>query len=939
MKHINHLFSLLAISLAFSASSIQAQEIPLDPTLRKGVLDNGITYYIKHNEEPKERASFFIMQNVGALLEEDEQNGLAHFLEHMAFNGTENFEGKGIINTLQKNGVEFGRNLNAYTSFDETVYNISEVPTTTDGLMDTCLLILHDWCNYLSLNEDEIDAERGVITEEWRTRNTAKSRMWNKRVTYLMAGSKYEKRDVIGSLEVIQNFEPETLRNFYHDWYRTDLQGIAVVGDFDVDEMENKIKALFSPIPAIENPKERYYVEIPRNEEPIFGLVTDKEATSTSVNVTFKHPSTPYAERDAAFYRSNIVNSLYSSMFSQRVKEIMQQETPPFLGAYSAYFEYIRGLDLYYIQANSEQNKEASALKAIMIENERVKRYGFTSGELERAKLNYLSSMESAFKQRDKISNDSFAREYVRNYLKNEAIPGIEYELELVQQFLPTISIEELNKKADEWISYENMVVIASGPEGEGIEHLSEEQAFSIIAEVKAMEISAYEEEAISTTLLANIPEGSAVKKTKDLPTLKAEEWTLKNGIKVVYRYSEIEKDRVYLSAQSKGGSSLYDVEYLPSAEMTSLVGNFGIGDYDPSTLSKMLAGKKVKVSPYISELSEGINANSTPKDLETMFQLLYMTFEQPRFDKVLFESTMTQYYAYIENKKNDPKTTLKDSIALITTSYHPRTLLLNKDFLDQVSLEKIEKVYRERFADASDFTFYITGNITKEEIQPLVETYIGGLNVVKGNEKWVDHGIGMPNGTTQKEIKVAMNTPKATVSIKYGDAKMAYTPENIIYAKLLKGILELRYTEKVREEEGGTYGVGVGCSINQYPENEAKLSISFDCDPEKAHVLVPIIYRELEKIAAEGPTNEDLDKVLESSKKNRAQAFEKNGFWLSAMRSYYWRDMDIVSTSYHEDIVAKVTPADIKAFTTELLEKSDKVELLFLPEEVTVEE
>jgi zinc protease len=491
-----------------------------------------------------------------------------------------------------------------------------------------------------------------------------------------------------------------------------------------------------------------------------------------------------------------------------------------------------------------------------------------------------------------------------------------------------------LNQKAKEWISYENMVVIASGPEAEDIKHLTEEQAFGIINRVKAMAIAPYVDEAVSTSLLAEIPKGSKVKKTQELSVLQAEEWVLKNGIKVVYRYSDIEKDRVYLSAQSKGGSSLYDVEYLPSAQMTSLVGEFGLGDYDPTTLRKMLAGKKVKVSPYVGELSEGINANTIPQDIETMFQLLYMTFEQPRFDTTLFNSTMTQYYSYLENKKNDPKSAIKDSIATITTGYHPRTLLFDKAFLDQVSLEKIEKIYRERFADANDFTFYITGNITKDELQPLVETYIGGLKVVKGNENWVDNGVKMPEGAIHKDIKVTMNTPKATVSIKYGNAKMTYTPENILYAKFLSDILSLRYTEKVREEEGGTYGVGVRCSMGQFPENEAALSIGFDSAPEKVKDLVPIIYRELEMIANDGPTQEDLDKVVITSKKNRSQAFEKNGFWLGAMRSHYWRGMDVISTSYHEDIVAKITPADIKAFTAELLEKSDKVELVFLPKE-----
>ncbi len=927
--------SLSAIFMAFSSAPVVAQtDMPVDPELRKGVLDNGITYYIRHNEEPKERASFYIIQNVGALLEEDEQNGLAHFLEHMAFNGTENFEGKGIINTLQKNGVEFGRNLNAYTSLDETVYNISEVPTTTEGLLDTCLLILHDWCNYLQLTEEEIDAERGVITEEWRTRRTARSRMFNERIALMMKDSKYTERDVIGSLDVIQNHDYETLRNFYHDWYRTDLQAIAVVGDFDVDEMEAKVKELFSPIPAVENPKERYYVEVPFNEEPIFGLVTDKEATGTSVNVTFKHKPVPKEERGMAYYRLGMIRKLYEQMLSQRIDEIMQQENPPFTYGYSTYFEYVNNLDVYYIEAGCKKNEEAVALTTLMTENERVRRHGFTAGELERAKMNYMTHFESSYKQRDKISNDKFAKEYARNYLENEPIPGIAKEWEIVQEFTPTISVEEINALAKEWISYENMVVIVSGPEGEGIEHLSEEQAFGIINEVRNSEIEAYEDEEVATTLMTKIPKGSKLKKTKELPVLKAEEWTLKNGIKVIYRFSDIEKDRIYLSAQSKGGSSLYDLEDLPSAEMMSMVGNFGLSDFDPNTLSKMLAGKKVKVSPYLGEISEGISGNASPKDAETLFQMLYLSFMDPRFDETVYASLMQQYSTYLENKKNDPKSTIKDSISLITTGHHPRTLLFNQAFLDKVSLEKIEKIYRERFANAADFTFYISGNITKEEVLPFVETYIGGLNTAKGSEKWVDNGVEMPDGVTKKEVTVAMETPKSTVSIKYGDAKMAYSPENILYAKLFSDVLDLRYTEKVREEEGGTYGVGVWASMGQFPESEASLQIKFDCDPEKAKHLTTIIYSELEKIAKEGPTQEDLDKAVVTSKKNRATSFEKNNFWISAMRAKYWRDIDMVSTSYHEDIVADITPEDIQKFAAELLEKADVVEIMFFPEE-----
>ena len=932
IKKRHLLYSLMAIALIFSCKPKAEVELTIDPSVRKGVLENGITYYIRHNEEPKERASFYIMQNVGALLEEDNQNGLAHFLEHMAFNGTEHFPGKGIINTLQKNGVEFGRNLNAYTSFDETVYNISEVPTTTDGLMDTCLLILHDWCNYLLLTDEEIDAERGVITEEWRTRRTASRRMFNEKMHLMMKDSKYTERDVIGSLDVIKNHDYATLRQFYHDWYRTDLQAIAVVGDFDVDSMEAKIKELFAPIPAVENPLERYYVTIPFKEAPIFGVVTDKEATRTSVNVTFKHEQTPKAERGLAYYRLNIMRSLYEQMFSDRIKEIMQQEAPPFVSAYSAYAEYVNNLDLYYIETGAKKNEEDKALEAIMTENERVKRFGFTEGELERAKLNYLTSIESAYKQRDKISNDNFAREYARNFIDNEPIPGIEQELELVTAELPSISLKEINTLADAWISYEHMVVIVSGPEAEDVKHLTEEEAFGIIEQVRKAEIAPYEDKVSGASLLKEKPKGSKLIGTKGLPILKAEEWTLKNGTRIVYRFSDIEKDRLYVSAISKGGTSLYNIADLPSAEMAGITAEFGLSDYDPTTLQKMLAGKTVSISPNINTLNEGLSGFSSPQDAETLFQLLYMTFVQPRFDSTIYKSKLQQYKTYIENKKNDPRSIISDKTALITTGNNPRTILFNDDFIAKISLEKIEKIYRERFSDGDDFVFFVTGNMTKEEIMPLVETYIGGIPVKRGSEDWVDNGVEMPDGQLKEAIKIDMETPKSTVLIKYADAPLSYTPENILYAKLLSDILDLRYTEKIREEEGGTYGVGVRCGVSQYPSNTASLSINFDCDPEKAHKLVPIIYAQLELIAKNGPTAEDLNKVVVASQKNRAQSFEQNKFWIGAMKAYYWNGLDVVSPSYHEDIIAKITPKDIQNFATELLKQSDMVELVFSP-------
>ena len=928
----NTIISVLSILALIATVPMSAQEIAIDPAVRKGELKNGITYYIRHNQEPKERASFYIIQNVGALLENDDQNGLAHFLEHMAFNGTKNFEGKGIINTLQKNGVEFGKNLNAYTSFDETVYNISEVPSTSDELMDTCLLILHDWCDDLLLTEEEVDAERGVITEEWRTRNTAQRRMMTERMSYMMKDSKYTKRDVIGTLDVIQNHDVTTLRDFYHDWYRTDLQAIAIVGDFDAEEMEKKVKLLFSNIPAVKIPKERYYVNVPFNDEPIFGLVTDKEAQGTSVNVTFKHKPVPRENRDINYYKLCITRTLYDQMFRQRINEIMQQENPPFVYGFSTYTEYVNNLDLYYIEAGCRKNEEAIALKAIMAENERVRRFGFTESELERAKLNYLTQFESAYAQRDKISSDQYAEEYARNYLENEPIPGIEKEWEYVQNLLPKITIDKINNIAKEWISYENMVAIVSGSNSENDIHLTETQTFDIIDSVRNSNLKAYVDEDIDSELMTKKPISSKLKHTKKLPTLQAEEWTLENGIKVIYRYSNLDKDLININAQSKGGTSLYDIEDLPSAEMLHCVSTFGLGELNPTNLQKALAGKKVSISANISELYESVTGSASIKDSKTLFQMLNMTFTQPRFDEKLFTSMNKSYSTFLENKKNDPNSKMQDSMILINTNYNPRTLLFNHNYLEQVSFEKIKQIYTERFTNAADFTFYISGNISKEELLPLVETYIGGLDAKNDREDWKNNNIRMPKGITKKKICIPMETPKSTVFIIYGNYDIKYTPKNILYSNLLSDILDLRFTEKVREEAGGTYGVSVSSNMSKFPENKLSLQIQFSCDPLKAEELTKIIYAEIEKIAQNGPLIDDLEKVISVSNKNRESSFQSNNFWNNALRVKYSHNIDIVSSSFHEDIIKKTTTSDIKQFTNEAFKKSNLIEITFYP-------
>ena len=907
------------------------QPVPFDPEARFGVLDNGMTYYIKHNKEPKERASFYIIQNVGALLEEDNQNGLAHFLEHMAFNGTKHFEGKGILNTLEKHGVAFGRNINAYTSFDETVYNLSDVPTTNEGLIDTCLLVLHDWSDYLLLTDQEIDLERGVITEEWRTRRNAQFRMRSQWFPVLFKDSKYAIRDIIGDTTVIRYHKPETLRKFYHDWYRTDLQAIAVVGDFDVDAMEKKVKERFSSIKANENPPKRPFFEIPHHDETYFVVATDPEMPQTQIVMYILSENNDGKNKTLGDLREGYMRSLYNSMTGMRIQELLQKGTPPFVNGYTQIGGFVRGYDAYVIGATAKPNEQAKAFETILTETERIRRHGFTPGELERAKSNFLTSLESQYKQKDKIKNDTYARQFSNHYLTKAPVPGFDFEYLFATQVVPTITIEEVSAKAREWIKKDNRTIVVSGPT-EGTNYLTETETKALISKVESAEITPYEDAVTAASLINKELKGSKIVKTVQLKDFSAVEWTLANNAKVIYRHTDYEKDNVALRAYSPGGTSLWDDQYVASFEMIgNLIGSYGVGDFDAISLQKMLAGKKVSLSPSLSGLSEGFTGSSTPKDFETLLQLTYLFFEQPRFDREAHEAMMQRYKAFIANMQKDPKKVMGDSLSNIYSNYHPRVRNLNEQFLQDVHFEQIEKIYRDRMKDAGDFTFFIVGNIDEESVKPLVEKYLGSLSDDPRTENWVDRKIRVPKGTTKKQIEIPLTTPKANININFVN-EMEFSAKNNLSMKVLEGILDLRYTETIREDEGGTYGVSVSGSLSKLPVPEASLRIGFDCDPAKADHLKSIIYREIDKIVADGPTSIDLDKTVKNLLKDREQARQHNNFWMNSLYNYYHLGINFADQSNYEKLLESMQINDIRQFAKQLFSNTNNIDVVFLP-------
>lgn len=926
------LLPVLFIALMITGcGSKESKTIPASDKVLTGKLSNGLTYYVRHNEEPKERASFYIIQNVGAILENDDQNGLAHFLEHMAFQGTDNFPGKGIIQTLERHGVSFGGNLNAYTAKNETVYNISSVPTTDVSLVDTCLLILHDWSHYLTLADEEIDGERGVISEEWRTRRNPSFRMGLQINPVIYKDSQYAKRDVIGDLNVINNFEYQTLRDFYHDWYRTDLQAIAVVGDIDAEATVAKIKEMFEPIPAVENPKERIEYGIPEHDEMYYALGTDKEATSTNIQILTILPNKPENKNTFGYLREGLLASFFNSMVSNRLSEIMQQSNPPYLGGAIGYGGLVRNYSSYSCATTAKPGEETEALKTILTENERIKRYGFSDSELERVKANLMSAMESSYKQRDKFRNESFVSDIKDNFLLGEPIVEYEVYYDYITKTIPKITVKEIMEYAQPWFTKKNQVAVVTGPDD--VQHLTEDEIRGIISVVEGdSSILPFEDEFIGQDLVTDDLKGSKIKEVVPVELFDAEEWILENGVKVVYKKADYEKDNVSLYAHSDGGTSLYDVKDLSNAENAAVFTNaYGVGEFNAIKLKKALAGKMASCGTSIGTNNEVVTGSATPQDLETMFQLLYLRFTSPRMDEEKFESILNQNLANVDKICKNPNKIIQDSIDFITSNYSPRTQPLSRKYLESLKMEKMYEIYKERFGNAADFTFFIVGNVDAKDLKPLVEKYLGSLPTSEEREDWVDNNVRSPKGIVKKVIPIKMETPKALVVTSFRH-EMPYNLHDMYCNNVLRGILDVRYTENIREKEGGTYGVSVNSEASKEPVPIYTMTMTFNCDPDKADHLKSLIYAEIEKVKKEGVTQDEINNITKNLLKDFEQSKPHNSYWLSVITTYYIYDINNNDPAQFVDILKNMTPEDIKDFADRMFDNPDILDVVFTP-------
>ena len=932
-------FFLSIVLLAAGIMGAQAQmeqKVPVDENVRIGHLDNGLTYYIRHNELPKQRAEFHIAQAVGAILEEDDQNGLAHFLEHMCFNGTEHFPGKGIINYFESIGVSFGYNINAYTSLDQTVYRLSEVPTYREGIIDSALLVMHDWSCAVSLLAEEIDNERGVIREEWRTGADASRRMWKESQRLMFPGSQYAKRDVIGDTAVINNFSYEALRSYYKKWYGPDLQAIIVVGDINVDEIEQKIKNLWGNVPARANRGVRPYYSVEDNKEPIVAIVKDAEAQQGRIRIVYKHEQIPAQLKGTMMeYVNDLALSLITQMMDNRMAEDAMKSDACFLGGGVYYGELVKLKDAFNGIVVPKEGQEREAWHYLLTQMEKMRRYGFTNDELERAKTETLAQYEKAYNERSATRNDSYVDEYIGHFLHQGMIPGIEWEYAFVQQIMPAISLEQINQIALQLVTNENIVVnfqVADKPE---VQLPTEEQIINGIRGMEHLDIERPVEKAVITELVKKGPKAGKVVKEKYNEALGTTEWTLKNGVRVIFKPTEFKKDEILMEAYAPGGFSLVETADLPSAHLaTDAVQMSGIGDFSYTDLQRALTGKVVSAYPSINAYSHSMEGSSSVKDFETLLQLNYLHFTAVRKDEDAFKTLLSFLDQQLTNKEKNPKAIWRDSITMMASNYSDRTVLINRENMEKLNYDRSLQIFQQLFSNPRNFTFTFTGNIDPNDKQTraLIEKWIGGMKTKKDTDTWKDRGVRAPLGENKNYFTRDMQTKTASNRIQYTSYDFPYTMENVIVADLVGRILSTRYLESIREREGGSYGVGCAAWMNSKPVPTTILVMQFDTDPEKQDKLMQIIHQEVQEIIANGPLASDLQKEKESMLKDFKEDLEKNGWWYNtALPNYYRLGINMIED--YEKTVQAVDGEKIQQFLKKLAASGNVFEVVMLPE------
>ncbi|MEO8450716.1 MAG: insulinase family protein [Gemmatimonadota bacterium] len=923
--------------LAAGAGTLSAQKpvapssgrLPLDPAVTVGKLPNGLRYYIRVNHRPEKRAELRLVVNAGSVLEDDDQRGLAHFVEHMAFNGTTRFKKQELVDYLERIGMRFGADLNASTSFDETVYEL-QVPTDSAHLLDKGIQILEDWARGVTFDTAEVRKERGVVIEEWRLGQGAGSRVLNKQLPVIFRGSRYAERLPIGTKESLETFDRKDLVRFYHDWYRPDLQAVVAVGDFDPKVVERLIRQYFGRIPAAVHAKPRPAYGVPPRDSIAVAIATDPELTQTTASIYLMRQGVP--KGTLAEYRRSLVADLYARMLNARLSEITQRPNPPFLAAGAGQSTLARSKEVFSLGELVSDTGLARGFQAVLVEVERVDRHGFTKPELERAKREVLRGYEQAYAERDKTESASLVGEYVENFLTGAPAPGIAYEFDLVKQLVPGVTLEELERYARTWLGSKDRVVLVSAPAKPEVRVPPEQDFIAAFDKAKRTDVAAYNETVSDAPLVSErLARKPIVSETRDT-AIGVTRWTLANGARVIVKPTDFKADQVILYGFSPGGTSLAPDSLYTAASFAAQIANVnGLGPFSAVVLEKKLAGIAVQIAPFIATYQEGIRGNASPKDLETLFQLAFLQFQPPRPDDSAFTAFKQNIRAAIANRGASPEAAFGDTVRAVLAQHHPRARPLTQAIVDSLDQAQALAVYRDRFADASDFTFILVGSFTLDAVRPLVETYLANLPAISRTEAPRDVGLTPPTGVVLREVRKGTE-PKASVSLTF-TGPFEYTREERQAFRVLTDVLTIRFREQLREEQGGTYGVSVSGAPQKIPRPQYSLSVDFGAAPARVDQLVALVFAQIDSIDAKGPTEAELAKVREQIIRGRETELKENGFWLGLLLSAEQNGDEPASLVGTAGVLRQATVERIRDAARKYLRKDNYVLVKLMPE------
>jgi zinc protease len=934
MKRFNQLaLGVLLFPITMLAQTMDyGQAIPFDPNVKTGKLDNGLTYYIKKNAKPEKKVDLRLVVNAGSILEDDDQQGLAHFMEHMCFNGTKRFPKNQLVDYLQSIGVKFGQHLNAYTSFDETVYFLP-IPSDSPEKLEKGFQIIEDWAFNTVLTPEEIDKERGVVLEEYRLGLGAQKRMMGRYLPKMMHNSKYANRLPIGQKEILEKFKHESLIRFYKDWYRPNLMSVIVVGDIDVAEMEKKIKAHFSAYKNPANEKVRKVFEVPNHKETFVAVESDKEASNTQVQLVYKDYDAPKKITTVGDFRSYIIEGLFNTSLNNRLEELTNSATPPFTFGFSYYGgTYARNKKAYQSVAMMAEDKQLSALKVLVTENERAKKYGFTSGELDRAKADFLAQIEKSYNDRAKTDSEDFVGELQSNFLEEEPVPGIEWTFETMKKLLPTIALADVNGFIKNYIKEDNRVVVFTGPQKDNLKKVTEQEVLETL-KINESDLKPYEDKAVATSLLRKEVKAGTVVKREANATLGTKTLVLSNGVKVVYKTTDFKNDEVLFEAVSLGGSNLYSNEEMKKVQFANgALAEAGFSGLKLNDINKFMTGKIARVNPYIGGTTEGLRGNTTPKDLEYLFQMVHAYFTDLNFDPEAFEGFKQKQSSFFKNMASQPMNFFQQEFYTYLNKENPRfngVMPTDKSWAETDYKLAYDK-YKERFANAADFEFFFVGNVDDKTIEALATKYLASLPATATKEKTVDLGYRMLKGDLKKVVNKGTD-PKSNVTIMfYGEAK--YSPKEALALEALGEVLTIKLIEQLRETESGVYGVSARGGMNKVPYGSFSFNIGFPCGPDNAEKLTASALNELQKIIASGPEEKDVAKYKEGELADYRKDSKENRFWLTNFTRSFLNGSNPENALKYEAEVNAITAKDIQEVAKKYLTK-DKVIGMLMPE------